>query len=284
MNSRFLTGFLTVLTLVSSAIVSSSPALASSIDIKNEGSGYVSSSIAWSPALVLEAKAHIHSERATVRSLFSNLAKKSNVLHVKKDKVKLESTGSISRYSFFKPFNHAVSIEGYGDWGAKSRSLTWQASTDADLTSYLATIREGVCRLSWSLFNPETWFSPDCRGFYGSAESYLRTGLIQWLENAPAANTSAYFLELSSLESVSAGHVPYSLSNGIMYSEGFDPIFAVSGIKLDETFSSGGWIIAIDPEDKWHFTFTAKRKSVADWAATGRFVTADGQTFLSFGQ
>lgn len=252
------------------------------VKVGKSGSSYVSRDIAWDPQLLHYASEKMVEQKAVVEEFLSTVSKGANSLTITRDEDLLLDGVSLASYPFFDRYNHKLRVQGFGDFGSNVSDEKWAPVLSDRGLELLSSLPVGKCRLSWSLFNVDTWFSPDCSVSVASPETYLRSSLIIFLDNSPVQGTDGYFFELSSLEMIASQHLPYEIRDGRLFSDGLDDVYRDSGLALSADFERGGWDITIDPNDKWVFTFTPKATSAKEIAASGRVITSAGQTWITF--
>lgn len=185
----------------------------------------------------------------------------------------LNDMPEFTRYSDVQVLNHESKLSGIGDWGVEVGKSDLSYSMTADWNSWLVGFKPGACRLSWALFNWDTWFSPDCAVISATPEQYLRVALASFLFYTSGATSGGGFELAMALEEISAYRLPYEVRDGVLFAPDLDKGwgFADSGIPLVEPVRDGyaGYEIEIDEQDSYHFIVRSRAptmQQVADQA------------------
>jgi hypothetical protein len=185
----------------------------------------------------------------------------------------LNDMPEFTRYSDVQVLNHESKLSGIGDWGVEVGKSELSYSMTADWNSWLVGFKPGVCRLNWSLFNWDTWFSPDCAVISATPEQYLRVALAAYLFYTSGVTWGGGFELAMALEEISAYRLPYEVRDGVLFASDLDKGwgFADSGILLVQPVRDGyaGYEIEIDEQDSYHFivrTRSPTMQQVADQA------------------
>lgn len=203
----------------------------------------------------------------------------------------LNDVPEFTRYEDLQVLNNESQLSGRGDWGIEVGSSELTYFVTADWNSWLVGFKPGVCRLSWALFNWDTWFSPDCAVISATPEQYLRVALASFLFYTSGATSGGGFELAMALEEISAYRLPYEVKDGVLFAPDLDKGwgFADSGIPLSEPVRDGnaGYEIEIDGQDPYHFVVRAISPTMQDLADRARvieFVDQDGakRSFIRF--
>jgi hypothetical protein len=261
----------------------SSSGRASTVDVNTAPSGYVSDSLNFPVAAMSFAKSELKKQETFAKDFLSEAAKTSNSLQIEVSKNKFKNT-QVSKYPKLATYLPDLSIMGSGDWGSKARRQRFAPSDSTNPSSHLVTLTSGSCRLSWSIFNSDTWFEPDCKVQVASSRQYLQVALIDYNEHAPALTSSGYFIELESLKAISESSSSYSVSEGAIFSPDLDPMLIYTGLALRFRSVEGttGYDIKIDPANKRHFTFSLTPPNNQLRASWAMVVTRNGAITITF--
>jgi hypothetical protein len=203
----------------------------------------------------------------------------------------LNDVPEFTRYEDLQVLNNESQLSGRGDWGIEVGSSELTYFVTADWNSWLVGFKPGVCRLSWALFNWDTWFSPDCAVISATPEQYLRVALASFLFYTSGATSGGGFELAMALEEISAYRLPYEVRDGVLFAPDLDKGwgFADSGIPLIEPVRDGyaGYEIEIDGQDPYHFVVRAISPTMQDLADRARvieFVDQEGakRSFIRF--
>jgi hypothetical protein len=203
----------------------------------------------------------------------------------------LNDVPEFTRYEDLQVLNNESQLSGRGDWGIEVGSSELTYFVTADWNSWLVGFKPGVCRLSWALFNWDTWFSPDCAVISATPEQYLRVALASFLFYTSGATSGGGFELAMALEEISAYRLPYEVRDGVLFAPDLDKGwgFADSGIPLIEPVRDGyaGYEIEIDGQDPYHFVVGAISPTMQDLADRARvieFVDQEGakRSFIRF--
>lgn len=185
----------------------------------------------------------------------------------------LNDMPEFTRYADVQVLNNESQLSGRGDWGVEVGKSELSYSMTADWNSWLVGFKPGVCRLSWALFNWDTWFSPDCAVISATPEQYLRVALASFLFYTSGATSGGGFELAMALEEISAYRLPYEVRDGVLFAPDVDKGwgFADSGIPLVEPVRDGyaGYEIEIDEQNSYHFIVRSRAptmQQVADQA------------------
>jgi hypothetical protein len=185
----------------------------------------------------------------------------------------LNDVPEFTRYSDVQVLNHESKLSGRGAWGVEVGKSELSYSMTADWNSWLVGFKPGVCRLNWTLFNWDTWFSPDCAVISATPEQYLRVALAAYLFYTSGVTSGGGFELAMALEEISAYRLPYEVRDGVLFASDLDKGwgFADSGIPLVQPVRDGyaGYEIEIDEQDSYHFivrTRSPTMQQVADQA------------------
>jgi hypothetical protein len=268
------------------AFISSSTAASTGYDVvKVEEISYVEKSIHWKPELLSFAENAMEPQRAAVEELLKTMSKGANSMTVERDfSALVPDFDPQSNYPYFDHYNHPILIETFTDWGTNVAQNTWVPDDQGSALSLLATLPEGTCKFSWSLFNVHTWFAPDCAVRVASAETYLRTALIDWLYRAPDLVATHSLDATTSLIEICEKHLPYTVVNGRLYSDGLYEYMRTDGIPIENDQGYYGWRYVFDPADKWNITFEqwSDIQTAQDLADLGHLETFGGETSILF--
>jgi hypothetical protein len=267
------------------ALSSTSSAQATLVVVKPQEITYVERSIEWNAESLTFAANALEPQRASVEALLETMSKGANSMTVARDSGTFVPKGpSVSNYPYFEHYNHPIYIETFTDWGTNVTQFTWAPDDQSDMLQILATLPEGTCKFSWSLFNVSTWFAPDCAPRVASPETYLRTALIQWIDNVPTSGDGLSFDEFESLLDISERRLPYTVENGHLYSDRLYEYMRVDGIALVNDRGSHGWEISIDPTDPWNITlkYWSDIQTAQDLADLGHVETHGDESWVSF--
>ena len=203
----------------------------------------------------------------------------------------LNDVPEFTRYEDLQVLNNESQLSGRGDWGIEVGSSELTYFVTADWNSWLVGFKPGVCRLSWTLFNWDTWFSPDCAVISATPEQYLRVALASFLFYTSGATSGGGFELAMALEDISAYRLPYEVRDGVLFAPDLDKGwgFADSGIPLLEPVRDGyaGYEIEIDEQDSYHFIVRSRAPTMQELANRARvivFVDQDGvkRSFIRF--
>ena len=203
----------------------------------------------------------------------------------------LNDVPEFTRYEDLQVLNNESQLSGRGDWGIEVGSSELTYFVTADWNSWLVGFKPGVCRLSWTLFNWDTWFSPDCAVISATPEQYLRVALASFLFYTSGATSGGGFELAMALEEISAYRLPYEVRDGVLFAPDLDKGwgFADSGIPLLEPVRDGyaGYEIEIDEQDSYHFIVRSRAPTMQELANRARvieFVDQDGvkRSFIRF--
>ena len=185
----------------------------------------------------------------------------------------LNDVPEFTRYEDLQVLNHESLLSGRGDWGLEVGSSELTYFVTADWNSWLVGFKPGVCRLSWALFNWDTWFSPDCAVISATPEQCLRVALAAHLFYTSGATSGGGFELAMALEEISAYRLPYEVRDGVLFAPDVDKGwgFADSGIPIVEPVRDGhaGYEIEIDEQNSYHFIVRSRAptmQQVADQA------------------
>jgi hypothetical protein len=250
-----------------------------------QSSASVPGTIKWDRAVVKQAVKVVEKQASDAQKLLTDL-KSQGVVFVKITSVKPSSLElqPFKGYKFMTPYLATPVLNGYGDWSQKKSKERFSPSVRGTILPRMATFKSGNCRLTFSLFNSDTWFTPDCKVKSAKPEEYLRASLISFIDNSPLANPSAFFFEYISILSVVGDKADYEIRDGRIYSDALDPAYSESGMELKYIAEDGvtGYEVLVGAK-KWDLQFVAAKPDPVILAATARFVTADGQTWVTFG-
>ncbi len=256
------------------------------LKIGNSSDVVVPDDLKWSREGISAAEQLIQDLREPADALLASLRDDGvSSLHITRSAEDLVPEEIVGQYPAFDAYNHEVSIAGLRDWGAAAKELTFQPSDDINVANYMVSFEPGLCRLSFALFNWNTWFSPDCKVSAASAQTYLQMSLVSWMDNSPSVSTSAYFGYLYALKDIVTNHIEYSVVDGRMYSEALEAIMEPQGIPLERPTDSDavGYKITLDPQDKWSITFTMNSPELQMLADQVSLVENEGEKYLYFG-
>jgi hypothetical protein len=283
MNSKWLKTPVIFLISILVPLSFSSIGRASTVDVNTAPSAYVSDSLYFPVAAMALATAELKKQETYAKDFLSQAAKTSNSLQIAKSANNFKNT-QVSKYPKLATYLSDLSVIGSGDWGSKAGPKSFQPSNSTNPSSHLVTITPGACRLSWSLFNSDTWFEPDCKVKVASARQYLQASLIDYNEHSAELTTSGYFIELESLKAIAEGNSGYTVSNGALFSPDLDPMLIYTGLALRFRSVDGttGYDIKIDPVNKRHFTFSLTPPNNQLRASWAKLVTRNGATTITF--
>lgn len=269
-----------------------SPSIANAIEprseltIGNSSDVLVPSDLRWSADAISAADQLLEDLRKPADELLTSLRDDGvSSLQIARSAEDLVAEDIVGQYPAFDSYNHKVSIAGLRDWGVAAKDVTFQPADDISVANYLVTFEPGLCRLSFALFNWNTWFSPDCKVFAASPETYLQMSLVSWMDNSPSVSTDAYFGYLYALKDIVTNRIEYSVVDGRMYSEALEAIMEPQGILIERPTDSVavGYKITLDPQDKWNITFTMNSPDLQMLADQVTLVDNEGEKFLHFG-
>ena len=250
-----------------------------------ESSSPVPANIKWELAVVKQAAKVVEKQAADAQQLLTDL-KSQGVVIVKITSVKPSSLElePFKGYKFMTPYLTTSVLNGYGDWSQKKSKERFSPSVRGTILPRMATFKSGNCRLTFSLFNSDTWFTPDCKVKSAKPEEYLRASLISFIDNSPLANPSGFFFEYISILSVVGDKADYEIRDGRIFSDALDQTYLESGLKLKYIAEDGvtGYEVLVG-EKKWDLQFVAAKPDPLILAASARFVTVDGLTWVTFG-
>ena len=245
----------------------------------------VPATINWDRAVVKQAAKVVEKQASDAQKLLNEL-KGQGVVFVKITSVKPSSLElePFKGYKFMTPYLTTSVLNGYGDWSQKKSKERFSPSVRGTILPRMATFKSGNCRLTFSLFNSDTWFTPDCKVKSAKPEEYLRASLISFIDNSPLANPSGFFFEYISILSVVGDKADYEIRDGRIFSDALDQTYLESGLKLKYIAEDGvtGYEVLVG-EKKWDLQFVAAKPDPLILAASARFVTVDGLTWVTFG-
>lgn len=245
----------------------------------------VPATIKWDRAVVKQAVNVVEKQASDAQKLLSDL-KRQGVVFVKITSVKPSSLElePFKGYKFMTPYLATSVLNGYGDWSQKESKERFSPSVRGTILPRMATFKSGNCRLTFSLFNSDTWFTPDCKVKSAKPEEYLRASLISFIDNSPLANPSGFFFEYISILSVVGDKADYEIRNGRIFSDALDQTYLESGMELKYIAEDGvtGYEVLVGAK-KWDLQFVAAKPDPIILAASARFVTVDGLTWVTFG-
>ncbi|MFM5903472.1 MAG: hypothetical protein ACKOOD_00110 [Microbacteriaceae bacterium] len=256
------------------------------LKIGNSSDVLVPDDLKWSTEAISAAEELIQDLRKPADALLVSLRDDGvSSLQITRSSANLVPEEIVGQYPAFDAYNHKVSVAGLRDWGDAAKTRTFQPSDDINVANYLVSFEPGLCRLSFALFNWNTWFSPDCKVSVATAQTYLQMSLVSWMDNSPSASTSAYFGYLYALKDIVTNHIDYSVVDGRMYSEALEAIMEPQGILLERPTDSDavGYKITLDPQDKWSITFTMNSPDLQMLADQVSLVENEGEKYLYFG-
>lgn len=242
-------------------------------------------SVKWSPTVLSQATQVLEKRALEAQKLLSNLKSEGvvfvKITNVKPAPIKVES---FKGHKFMTPYLDTSVLKGYADWSQQKSKKRFSPSIRGQILPRMVTFKSGNCRLTFSLFNSDTWFAPECKVRSAKPEEYLRASLISYIDNSPVANPSGFFFEYMGILSVVGDKADYEIRDGRIYSDALDPVYSESGMKLKYLAEDGftGYEVLVG-ERKWDLQFVAPKPDPVILAATARFVTADGQTWVTFG-
>jgi hypothetical protein len=250
-----------------------------------QSSASVPATIKWDRAVVKQAAKVVENQASDAQKILTDL-KRNGVVFVKITSVKPSSLElePFKGYKFMTPYLATSVLSGYGDWSQKKSKERLSPTVGGTILPRMATFKTGNCRLTFSLFNSDTWFTPDCKVKSAKPEEYLRASLISFIDNSPVANPSGFFFQYISIKSVVGDKAEYEIRDGRIFSDALDQNYLESGMKLKYVGEDGvtGYEVLVGPE-KWDLQFVAARPDPLILAASARFVTADGLTWVTFG-
>ena len=245
----------------------------------------VPATITWDRTVVKQAAKVVEKQAADAQKLLTDL-KSQGVVFVKVTSVKPSSLqlGPFKGYKFMTPYLATSVLNGYGDWSQNKSKERFSPSVRGTILPRMATFKSGNCRLTFSLFNSDTWFAPDCKVKSAKPEEYLRASLISFIDNSPLANPSGFFFEYISIQSVVGEKADYEIRDGRIFSEALDQTYLESGMELKYIAEDGvtGYEVLVGSK-KWDLKFVAAKPDPLILSASARFVTVDGLTWVTFG-
>jgi hypothetical protein len=245
----------------------------------------LTASIQWSPTVLKQAAKVVAKNATDAQKLLDGLKAK-GVVFLKITSVKPTSIQlrAFKGYKFMAPYLATSAMTGYADWSQKKSKERFSPNLEGQILPRMVTYKPGNCRLTFSLFNSDTWFAPDCKVRSSKPEEYLRASLISFIDNSPVANPSGFFFEYMSILSVVGDRADYEIREGRIYSDALDEIYSQSGMKLKYTAEDGltGYEVLVG-DKKWDLQFVAAKPDPVVLAASARFVTSDGRTWVTFG-
>ena len=249
-----------------------------------QSSASVPATIKWDRAVVKQAAKVVENQASDAQKILTDL-KRNGVVFVKITSFKPSSLElePFKGYKFMTPYLATSVLSGYGDWSQKKSKERLSPTVGGTILPRMATFKTGNCRLTFSLFNSDTWFTPDCKVKSAKPEEYLRASLISFIDNSPVANPSGFFFQYISIKSVVGDKAEYEIRDGRIFSDALDQNYLESGMKLKYVGEDGvtGYEVLVGPE-KWDLKFVAARPDPAILAASARFVTVDGLTWVTF--
>lgn len=272
--------------------VTMSPNFAAAVVVRNELTVGNSENVTVPANLVWSKEALAYSSEllADLQKPADALLKKmrdsgANSLQITRSGPALIPVDIVGKYKSFDIYNSKISISGTKDWGVLADDVTFQPSGDINVANYLVTFELGPCRLSFALFNWNTWFSPDCKVKVASTETYLQMSLVSWIDNAPSVSTEAYFDILCALKDIVTNKIDYQINDGRIYSVALEAIMRPEGIPLERPTDSLalGYRIDIDSQHRWNITFTMNGPNLQALADSVTLVRENGVKFLYFG-
>jgi hypothetical protein len=235
----------------------SATANAAQVDVTTSPSDKVVESLYFPKVALAFAKSELAIQRKYAQDFLDTEKRHSNSLTVVAGSNRF-ARDQVSSYSAISSYLPELKVTGSSDWGRKTSPRRFAPSSSLNPADHLVTIKPGNCRLSWSLFNSDTWFEPDCKVVVATPRQYLQAALIDYNQHATPESTSGYFIELESLKAISAGAREYTIKDGKIFSPDLDPMLAYTGLSLRfrSVDGSTGYDITIDPNNKYHFTFS----------------------------
>lgn len=189
---------------------------------------------------------------------------------------RVNEIADFTRYKDLDALNHTSTLVGRGDWAVEVGRKLHEESVTADWKASLVGFEPGICRLSWALFNWDTWFSPDCKVLSATPEQYLRIALASSFYYSEALAAGPGYEVLSALQQVSDYQLSYTIQDGLLFAPELETDwgFAESGIPLTQAPSEGsaGYKIQIDANDAYRFVVVGVAPAMQDLASRARVI------------
>lgn len=189
---------------------------------------------------------------------------------------RVNEIADFTRYKDLDVLNHSSTLIGRGDWAVEVGRKLHEESATADWSASLVGFEPGICRLSWALFNWDTWFSSDCRVISATPEQYLRIALASSFYYSDALDDGPSYEVSSALQQVSEYQLSYTIKNGMLFAPELETDwgFAESGIPLNQAPSegSGGYKIQVDANDAYRFVIVVVPPAMQALASRARVI------------